>query len=83
MGRTTTIYGSLEPVWGTKTKEGEVRRRFGSTITNLVMPLSVAMRQCPPVCQFRDTASHVHIRVRPPLKPCRLSDLRRAVSPDG
>lgn len=26
MGRTTTIYGSLEPVWGTRSREGEVRR---------------------------------------------------------
>lgn len=25
MGRTTTIYGSLEPVWGTRSREGEVR----------------------------------------------------------
>lgn len=27
MGRTTTIYGSLEPVWGSKSKEGEVRHQ--------------------------------------------------------
>ena len=32
VGRTTTIYGSLEPVWGSKSREGEVRHKTDTRI---------------------------------------------------
>lgn len=84
MGRTTTIYGSLEPVWGTKIREGEVRRCAPSISRDWPLLLSphqtVCLREHFPVYLFQ-TSEYDLSRQRTDTFPLNLHVGRTSVMP--